>query len=191
MNKKRGITLKINLTNRWLYTLIVIGILTIIGVSVYATTDTSKGWHPSSQIEGLGSLATKNSVDLSDIQACDPGEILQVSGGSWGCVEMPSVSGADDTNAGTICSEATEFLAGDGNCKIGYLDADGVDTDTHGSLSCNTRGASGGKSCNTRCSNYGEICVSVADTRGRSRTCEYVPSDYSAGYQTCRCCRIV
>ena len=34
--KKRELTIKINLTNRWLYTLIAIGILAIIGVGVYA-----------------------------------------------------------------------------------------------------------------------------------------------------------
>jgi hypothetical protein len=36
MKKKKELGIKINLTNRWLYTFIVIGILAIIGVGVYA-----------------------------------------------------------------------------------------------------------------------------------------------------------
>jgi hypothetical protein len=38
MKKKRGLTIKINLSNRYLYTFIFLGILAIIGVSVYALT---------------------------------------------------------------------------------------------------------------------------------------------------------
>ena len=47
--KKRGKSIKINLTNRWLYTLIAIGILAIIGVGVYAYS--GNVGHTSDQID--------------------------------------------------------------------------------------------------------------------------------------------
>ncbi len=86
MAKKRGlkINIKINLTNRWLYTLIAIGILAIISVGVYAI-DTSQAWHPTDQIEGLGTLATKDSVSWTEISnrpvGLDDGD--DVGGGLW------------------------------------------------------------------------------------------------------------
>jgi len=137
----------INLSNRWLYTIIAIGILAIIGVGVYAVAGVS---HSSDEID---------EVDPT-VPACSNGQILQTSAGAWSCVDMPSTTtdtnantecsgtymylsgeGAcrdvrtdgdlydtdTNTNAGTICSGTTQFLAGDGNCKTGYLDADGVD----------------------------------------------------------------
>ncbi len=80
---KRGlkINVKINLTNRWLYTLIAIGILTVISVGVYASTFVNS--------------ATNTGHDLSEIQSCAEGQIMQTSGGSWSCVNMPS--GVTDT----------------------------------------------------------------------------------------------
>jgi hypothetical protein len=36
MKKKRGLTIKINFSNRWLYTFIVLGILAVVAVGVYA-----------------------------------------------------------------------------------------------------------------------------------------------------------
>ncbi len=49
MKKKRGIEIKINISNRWIYTLIVIGILAIVGVGVYAYT--GNVGHTSAQID--------------------------------------------------------------------------------------------------------------------------------------------
>jgi len=63
----------INFSNRWLYTIIAIGILAIIGVGVYAYVGPN----------GVGH-------DRVDIQPCSNGEILQTSGGAWSCVDMPS-----------------------------------------------------------------------------------------------------
>jgi len=40
----------INLSNKWLYTFIAIGVVILLGVGVYAVVDTSQGWHPWSQI---------------------------------------------------------------------------------------------------------------------------------------------
>ena len=160
---------QINLTNRWLYTLIALGILAIIGVGVYAWADS---------ITGVGH-------DYSEIQPCsDDGQILQMIGGVWACFDMPS--GIADTNAGTICSGANEFLAGDGACKTGYLDADGIDSDTRESFSCTTRIApSGSGSCNNRCSS-GEVCVSAAIQQDLF-TCSYTNNFLN---MNCKCCRV-
>jgi len=52
MKKGKGLTLKINLSNRWLYTFIFIGILAIIAVGVYAygTNNPSSFGHSSGEI---------------------------------------------------------------------------------------------------------------------------------------------
>ena len=61
---RRGISINFTLTNRWLYSLIFLTIILIMGVGVYAVNvDTTKGWHESIQIQGLGALAVKDSVD--------------------------------------------------------------------------------------------------------------------------------
>lgn len=78
MKKKRGknITIKISFSNRWLYTLIIIGILAIIGVGIYAfgTSDPSTFGH-----------------SINEIQRCAEGEALKTSGGVWTCVPSASL----------------------------------------------------------------------------------------------------
>jgi hypothetical protein len=69
--KKRGIELKINLSNKAIYTLIVVGILVIVGVGVWAYGTSS----PSDFGHSLG-----------EFEACDEGETLQVVDGEWDCV---------------------------------------------------------------------------------------------------------
>jgi len=54
----------INFSKRWLYTLIAIGILAIIGIGVYAVAGVS---HSPEEIEGLGALATKDSINWTEI----------------------------------------------------------------------------------------------------------------------------
>lgn len=79
----------INFSKRWIYTLIVIGILAIVGVGVYAS---------------LGAIPDPgHSVD--ELQPCSDGEILQMSGDSWSC-ETP-LSGGEDTRCddSDICSQ--------------------------------------------------------------------------------------
>ncbi len=107
--KKRGIEIKINISNRWIYTLIVIGVLAIVGVGfVMATWDTSKTvWHSADNV--------KVTIGASD-KSLQEAIIDEDFGGT-------------NTNAGIICSGANQFLAGDGNCKTGYLDADGIDSE--------------------------------------------------------------
>ena len=71
MSKKRGKSIKINInfSNRWLYTLILIGILAIIAVGVYAATYSPSGaGHP-----------------YTEISTCADGQILKMSGGAWIC----------------------------------------------------------------------------------------------------------
>jgi len=57
--KKRGIEIKIKLSNRWLYFLVVIGILLIVGIGVwaYGTSDPSTFGHTASEISGLEDLS--------------------------------------------------------------------------------------------------------------------------------------
>ena len=164
MVKKRGegISLnlgkvQINLTNRWLYTLIALGIFAIIGVGIYAANFIGPN--------GVGH-------DLSEIEPCADGQILQMIEGVWSCFDMPEASA--DTNAGTICSGANQFLAGDGTCKTGYLDADGADT--HGSLECRTLTTILPKDCDTRCSGMGYLCVGAALAGGSGPIGCAVPS---------------
>ncbi|MCK5149584.1 hypothetical protein KAJ87_01515 [Candidatus Pacearchaeota archaeon] len=75
--KKRGITIKLVFSNRWLYTFIVIGILAIIGVGVYALT-AGETPDPGHNIQNIG--------PPSD---CVNGQVLQFIDGAWGCVNLP------------------------------------------------------------------------------------------------------
>jgi len=88
MKKKRGIGIKIKLSNRWFYTLIIFGILAIAGIGVYAYT--GNVGHPSSQIDET-----------------DPTVLTSVKDGvSWSELSgIPSgfADGVDDTG-GASCS---------------------------------------------------------------------------------------
>jgi len=116
MTKKRGrqINIKINLTNRWLYTLIAIGILAIISVGVYAI-DTSQAWHPTDQIEGLGTLATKDSVSWTEISnrpaGLDDGD--DVGGGLWQTSGDNIYYNDGNIGIGTTTPEAKLDISGD------------------------------------------------------------------------------
>jgi len=70
--KKRGITIQINLSNKVLYTLIIIGILAIVGVGVwaYGTAVPSDFGH-----------------SLGELETCNEGETLVVMNGEWDCVD--------------------------------------------------------------------------------------------------------
>jgi len=55
LNKLRKFNIQIHLTNRWLYTFIALGILAIIGVTVYAVTYPASGaGHPYTEISTCG-----------------------------------------------------------------------------------------------------------------------------------------
>jgi len=68
--KRKGLTIKINLTNRWLYTFILIGILAVVGVGVYAATYSASG---------AGHNA--NEIDFSSGEIASVGTIRDASGG--------------------------------------------------------------------------------------------------------------
>jgi len=61
----------INFSKRWLYTLIAIGILAIIGVGVYAVAGVS------------------HNLDELNLPSCSDGQVLGMSGGVWSCADMP------------------------------------------------------------------------------------------------------
>jgi len=135
----------INISNRWLYTIIAIGVLAIISVGVYAYVGPNEIGH-----------------DLEDIEPCSNGEILQTSGGAWSCVSAVvdtdtntqcTVSGNTitcptgqlidtdtdtNTNANTACSGTYTYLTGEGACRDVRADGDLYDTDTD--TRCDTSG---------------------------------------------------
>ena len=55
MKKKRGKRIKINLSNRWLYTFTIFGLLAIVAVGVYAygTSSPSTFGHSSGELSGV------------------------------------------------------------------------------------------------------------------------------------------
>jgi hypothetical protein len=73
MKKGKKITIKINLTNKWLYTFIAIGIIAIIGVGVYAIAP------------GVVPDPGHNINDLSVPSSCAAGQFLQYNGANWVC----------------------------------------------------------------------------------------------------------
>ena len=76
MKKGRGNSRRVY-NNRLLYTLIVIGILAIIGVAVYADA-------PVTPIPNPGHY-------ISEIQTCNTnGDTLEMVSGSWACVQEPT-----------------------------------------------------------------------------------------------------
>ncbi|MCL5730464.1 MAG: hypothetical protein M1165_02775 [Candidatus Pacearchaeota archaeon] len=79
VRKSNSKGIHIHLTNRWLYTLIAIGILAIVGVVIYADA-------PSSTIPNPGH-------PISDLQTCNTaGDVLQInSTGQWSCVPASSI----------------------------------------------------------------------------------------------------
>ena len=87
MKKKKGVEIKINLSNKAIYTFIVLGILIIVGVGVYA----------------LGSVPNPGHA-ISGLQTCEEGETLQIVGGEWSCVDMSSDADTRCDISGT-CSQ--------------------------------------------------------------------------------------
>jgi len=73
--KKRGkgLSIKINLTNRWLYTLIAIGVLVIASVGIYALTPGIK--------PNPGHLAS----EMAPPSPCSSGQFLKFDGTNWVC----------------------------------------------------------------------------------------------------------
>ena len=71
--KRKGLTIKINLTNRWLYTLIALGILIAVGVGVYAV------------VPGVAPNPGHLLSQISPPAGCTAGQFVQFNGSNWVC----------------------------------------------------------------------------------------------------------
>ncbi len=106
MKKKEGITIKINLSNRWLYTFILLGILIAVGVGVYALTPGVK--------PNPGHLLNETAPP----SPCTANQFLKWDGSNWICSTAScSVSLTSCQNVygegGGICSN-NQVSAGSG-----------------------------------------------------------------------------
>jgi hypothetical protein len=79
MKKGKRLNIKINFSNRWLYTIIAIGILAMIGVGVYALTP---GTAPNP-----GHLIS----EMAPPSPCATNQYLQFDGTNWKCSTVTSV----------------------------------------------------------------------------------------------------
>jgi len=102
MKKRKGVTINIHLTNRWLYTFIVLGILIAVCVGIYAATYASSN--------GVGH-------EYSEIKPCANGEVLKVVNGVWACAS-PSAAAETDPTVKTWAKDDTQDIATYGNLKI-------------------------------------------------------------------------
>ncbi len=96
-------TFQINISNKLFYTLILIGITSLlaIGVLAFGSGDSLIHGHDAGEISGL--------TDTNAGTICSSGQYLD---GDGTC----KVATITDTNAGTICSSG-QYLDGDGTCK--------------------------------------------------------------------------
>ena len=111
----RKIKLEINFSNKWLYTLIVMGILILGGivVGIYAAVDTTKGWHSVDQIEGAGALAAKDSISWADIDFAGTTGLSDGIDNAGAAETDPTVSGWAKANL-CICIQCSYSTGGGG-----------------------------------------------------------------------------
>jgi hypothetical protein len=93
MKKKGGIKINIQLSNRWLYTFIVLGILAIVTVGVYAVQQSSSGG------------GTHNYAEIG-FPSCSNGKILKWSSGAWNCGDDIDTDTNTDYCFGGSCAGA-------------------------------------------------------------------------------------
>lgn len=91
--KKKGLTIKINFSNRWIYFLITLGIIAIVAVGVYAL---SPGMKPN---PGHDINETAPPADCAD------GTYLQWTGSDWAC-QTPQLSCHFENSSGTWSSDS-------------------------------------------------------------------------------------
>ena len=72
---------QINLTNKWFYTFVAIGVFILLGVGVYAFG----GNTPNIMGHSINEIASPS--------GCEAGQVLTWAGSSWGCVDMASGDG--------------------------------------------------------------------------------------------------
>jgi hypothetical protein len=126
MKKKEGLTIKINLTNRWLYTFIVIGILAIIGVGVYAygTSTPATFGHSIGEMNWQSGIISKlNVTNLcigTDCRTSWPGGVVAVYRvNSTYCAQDYGMLSADSTCYTRVCSTSglTKYYTCTGTCS--------------------------------------------------------------------------
>ena len=84
MKKKKGLSIQINFSNRWLYTFIAIGILIIMGVGVYAWANPITGvGHDLSEIDFSGQIQELSATKINVAEICLNGDCI---------TQWPSVS---------------------------------------------------------------------------------------------------
>jgi len=104
MKKRRGLTINIHLTNRWLYTFIAVGILAIIGVGVYAATYSASGaGHP-----------------YTELSTCSANQFLKMNsaGNAWTCADMPAAVVETDPTVKIWAKDDTQNISTYGNVRI-------------------------------------------------------------------------
>ena len=105
--KSKKINIHITLTNRWLYTLIAVVIISIIGIGVYAEIDTSRAWHNAEEL--MIDVDADGSMDKSLQEAVDDGDLinaeeLMIDVGGVGKSLQEAVDSGDF--GGTTCSSS-------------------------------------------------------------------------------------
>jgi hypothetical protein len=92
--KKRGKTIKINLSNRLLYTILAIGILLIVGVGIYAISP-GETPDPGHNIQTIGPP-----------EGCEGGQFLMWQGSEWICANAAGLDYNWEYTSWGTCSEA-------------------------------------------------------------------------------------
>ena len=99
MKKRKGVTIKINFTNRWLYSLIAIGILVIISAGVYAWANSA----------GVGH-------SYNELQPCSGTQILKMNGaGAWACGSDIDTGITTETDPQVGAVTSSRWCIGDGS----------------------------------------------------------------------------
>jgi len=115
--KKRNLDIRIHLTNRWLYTLIAIGILAVIGITVYAygTSNPSVFGHSAGEIDLSGGVNGKakfngNVEIMGNLSINMNGGHIQVTGSGTPTLQNCGTSSIDGTDSiGRVLGSSTSI----------------------------------------------------------------------------------
>jgi len=145
MKKKRGLTIKINFSNRWLYTFIVLGILAVVAVGVYAygTSTPSTFGH--------------------SIEEIDFSEGMTISSGGLNVSSGNLIVSSGRLGVGTQTPSYTLDVLGNSRINGGLGVSNGITIDAGGIGIGNVVVYSKSSSTNVACNTY---CSSGLDTAG-------------------------
>lgn len=160
----KKINIKINFTNRWLYTFIALGILIVVGISVYALTPGTVP-NPGHDIQ-----------TISPPIGCSANQFLQFNGSNWVC-SSPSNS---------ICPTGLSL-----KYTINYNEQE---TNDCSSFSCSSYYQQNGGYAWTQSTLYSDTCNGdkvnkYTCTVGETKTCQDssgTPSNYWVTIKTCK-----